>query len=262
MSTMIVGVYQIVRDNWLLLLIGQYPYGPLGGIAATLILSVLGIGLAFPLSIALALARMSPWRVLRWPVTGLVYVTRGVPLLMIILWVYFLLPLLLGRPVSGFVTMICTLVLYEASYLSEVVRAGIQALPRGQTEAARALGHGFASRMRYVILPQALYNMLPSMLSQFISTIQDTTLGYVINVQELTFAANQVNNQILTMPFEVFFILAITYFAVCFTLTAAAHRLERRVAERRRGLGGQKLPRGVPAMASDLPLPTGEELPP
>ncbi|WP_216851275.1 amino acid ABC transporter permease [Acidisphaera sp. L21] len=243
----------------MLLLIGQYPYGPLGGIAATLILSVVGILLAFPVSVALALARLSPWAWLRWPVTALVYIVRGVPLLLIILWTYFLLPLVLGQNVSGFATMICTLVLYEASYLSEVVRAGIQALPNGQTEAARSLGHGYVRAMRHIILPQALYNMLPSMLSQFISTIQDTTLGYVINVQELTFAANQINNQLLTKPFQVFFILAITYFVVCFTLTALAHQVERRIARRR--LGGGVAPQiidGVVMPAAQGPAPVGE----
>src|SRR4051812_28170829 len=159
------AVLDVLQDNWLLLLIGQYPHGPLGGIAATLILSVMGIGLAFPFSVALALARLSPFRLLRWPVTALVYVTRGVPLLMIILWTYFLLPVLLGHTISGFTTMLCTLVLYEACYLSEVVRAGIEALPKGQAEAAKSLGHGYWGRLRFVVLPQALYNMLPSMLS-------------------------------------------------------------------------------------------------
>ena len=250
------GIADIIRDNWLLLLIGQYPHGPLGGIVATLILSILGVLLAFPVSVALALARLSPWRALRWPAASLVYAIRGIPLLMIILWTYFLLPLLIGHNVSGFGTMLCTLVLYEGCYLSEVVRAGIEALPKGQAEAAKSLGHGYYGRMRHVILPQALFNMLPSMLSQFISTIQDTTLGYVINVQELTFAANQVNNQLLTQPFQVFFILAITYFAVCFTLTQMAHRLERRVAARRRGLPG-----AAAIAPGDLPLPTVEELP-
>jgi polar amino acid transport system permease protein len=253
------SIIEIIRDNWLLLLIGQYPYGPLGGITATLILSVLGILLAFPVSVLLALARLSQFRVLRWPVTGLVYTTRGVPLLMIILWTYFLLPVLLGQTISGFVTMLCTLVLYQGSYLSEVVRAGIEALPKGQSEAARALGHGYYNRMRYIILPQALYNMLPSMLSQFISTIQDTTLGYVINVQELTFAANQINNQLLTKPFQVFFILAITYFVVCFTLTRLTHWLEQRIATRRGGAADQPVAVKA-ALADDLPLPTGEEL--
>lgn len=229
------GIFDILRDNWLLLLVGQYPNGPLGGICATLILSVLGIVLAFPVSVALALARLSPWRALRWPTTVLVYVVRGVPLLMVILWVYFLLPLLTGTEISGFTTMLCTLVIYEGAYLSEVVRAGIQALPKGQTETARALGHSHLGTMAFVILPQALYNMLPSMLSQFISTIKETTLGYVINVQELTFAANQINNQLLTKPFQVFFILAMTYYVVCFSLTQLAQWLERRVAHKRLG---------------------------
>jgi polar amino acid transport system permease protein len=233
------SVFEILRDNWLLLLIGQYPKGPLGGIACTLILSVLGIVLAFPLSVLLALARLSHWRLLNWPATALVYVVRGVPLLMVILWVYFLVPLLIGRNVSGFVTMLVTLVFYEGAYLAEVVRAGIEALPKGQMEAARSLGHSHLGAMRLVILPQALYNMLPSMLSQFVSTIKETTLGYVINVQELTFAANQINNQLLTKPFHVFFILAVSYFVVCWSLTQLAQWLERRVASRRRGVAAK-----------------------
>jgi polar amino acid transport system permease protein len=234
---MLMNLYQIVSDNWLLLLVGQYPNGPLGGFAATLLLSILGIGLAFPLSVLTALARLSPWPLLRWPATALVYVMRGVPLLMIIFWVYFLLPLLIGRIVPGFVAMVCTLVVYEAAFLSEAVRAGIEALPAGQMDASRALGHSHLGAMRYVILPQALYNMMPSILSQFISTIKETTLGYVINVPELTFAANQINNQLLTKPFEVFFLLAISYFGVCWTLTQVANHLERRIAARRADLG-------------------------
>ena len=246
----------IVRDNWLLLLIGQYPNGPLGGLACTLILSVLGIALAFPLSVLLALARISTWRVLRWPSTAIVYVARGVPLLMIILWVYFLVPVLIGRNVSGFTTMVCTLVIYEAAFLAEVVRAGIEALPKGQMEAARALGHSYLGAMWFVILPQALYNMLPSMLSQFVSTIQETTLGYVINVHELTFAASQINNQLLTKPFQVFFILAVIYFIVCSSLTQLAQWLERRIARKRLGTGTR--PAAVDAMLS--PLPTDRSL--
>jgi polar amino acid transport system permease protein len=232
---MLANAIDIIRENWLLLLIGQFPNGPLGGFAATMILSVLGIGLAFPLSVVVALARLSHWRILRWPATALVYVARGVPLLMIIFWVYFLFPLLLGANVPGFATMVCTLVIYEAAFLSEVVRAGIAALPRGQIDAARALGHGYARAMRHVILPQALYNMIPALLSQFVSTIKETTLGYVINVPELTFAASQINNRLLTKPFEVFLILALIYYAVCFSLTQLVGLLERRIARRRLG---------------------------
>lgn len=232
---MIHNAIAIIEENWLLLLVGQYPNGPLGGIAATLILSVLGILLAFPLSVLVAFGSLSHRRILRYPATALVYVVRGVPLLMFIFWVYFLFPLLLGANVPGFATMLCTLVIYEAAFLSEIVRAGIEALPPGQMDAARALGHSYGRAMRYIILPQALYNMLPSLLSQFVSTIKETTLGYVINVPELTFAANQINNRLLTKPFEVFLILALTYYVVCFSLTQLAAWLERHIATRRAG---------------------------
>ncbi|NKL99292.1 MULTISPECIES: amino acid ABC transporter permease [Rhizobium] len=233
---MIHDMIAIVQDYWLLLLIGQYPNGPLGGLANTLILSALSIALAFPVSILFALARLSRSPLLRWPVTALVYFTRGVPLLMLILWSYFLVPLLTGADVPSFVTMLTTLVIYQSAFLSEVVRAGIVALGPGQMDAGRALGHGYLGAMRFIILPQALYNMIPSIISTFVSTIKDTTLGYVINVPDLTFAASQVNNQLLTQPFQVFLILAIVYFAICWTLTYFANRLERSITRRRAGL--------------------------
>jgi polar amino acid transport system permease protein len=165
---------------------------------------------------------------------------------MLILWVYFMVPLLIGANVPGFVTMLVTLVIYEGAFLSEVVRAGIVALGKGQMDAARALGHSYLGAMHYVILPQALYNMMPSILSHFVATIKETTLGYVINVPELTFAANQINNQLLTQPFEVFFILAIVYYLVCWTLSHAALVLERRIARKRAGLSGAAVPVTLP----------------
>lgn len=225
----------ILHDHWLLLLVGQYPHGPLGGLAITVILSVLGLALALPLSVAIALARVSPWAWLRWPAGVLVYVVRGVPLIMFIFWVYFFLPILIGRQVSGFQTLLFTLVIYEASYLAEVVRAGIEGLPKGQTEAARALGLSYLQTTFKVILPQALYNMVPAMLTQFVSTIKETSLGYVISVNELTFAANQINNALLTKPFQVFLILAVMYFVLCFSLTQLARGLERRITRKRAG---------------------------
>ncbi|TGD99683.1 amino acid ABC transporter permease [Methylobacterium nonmethylotrophicum] len=248
---MIGDILTILRDNWLLLLIGQYPNGPLGGFAATLILSALSIALAFPLSVLIALARLSRNPLLLWPSSALVYLARGVPLLMLILWVYFMVPLLLGANVPGFVTMLVTLVMYEGAFLSEVVRGGIVALGRGQMEAARALGHSYPQALLYVVLPQALYNVIPSLISQFVSTIKETTLGYVINVPELTFAANQINNQILTQPFQVFFLLAVIYYAVCWTLTALAVRLERRIARRRAGPASAPAPLPVRQLTAE-----------
>ncbi|MBB5393890.1 MULTISPECIES: amino acid ABC transporter permease [unclassified Herbaspirillum] len=226
-------IYDIIRDNWMLLLVGQYPHGPLGGLAITLLLSVLGLALAFPVSLLLALGRVSPLRVFRVPATVIVYLARGVPLVMFIFWVYFFVPLLIGRTVSGFTTMLITLVIYEAAYLAEVIRAGIEGLPRGQVEASRALGMSYLQTMFKVVLPQALYNMLPAMISQFVSNIKETSLGYVISVNELTFAANQINSMLLTKPFRVFILLALMYFVLCFMLTRMARVLEKRIAAKR-----------------------------
>jgi polar amino acid transport system permease protein len=183
----------------------------------------------------LALGRLSPFTPIRQVATIIVYVVRGTPLLMLIFWSYFLLPLLIGNTVSPFFILFCSLVIYEAAYLSEVVRAGIVALPPGQIEAARALGFGRAKTMIYIVLPQAIYNMLPSIVSQFASLIKETSLGYVISVHELTSAANRLNSELLTKPFEVFSILALTYFLVCSFVTFVAHVLERRIAKRRQG---------------------------
>jgi polar amino acid transport system permease protein len=244
-------ILSILHDYGLLLLVGQYPRGALGGLALTFILAVLGLALAFPLGVILALARVSPYRLVYWPATALVYVMRGMPLIMLIFWVYFFLPVLLGQPVSGFSTLLATLVIYEAAYLAEIVRAGIESLPTGQMEAARSVGLSYAQAMRKVVLPQAIYNMVPAMLSQLVSTIKETSLGYVISVNELTFAANQINSTLLTKPFPVFVVLASIYFVLCFSLTQVARHLERRVARRRAGMAGAAAaPVGLPGLAA------------
>jgi polar amino acid transport system permease protein len=225
----------ILIHNAHFLLLGQYPDGPVGGLALTLILSLLGLAFAFPLGVLLALCRTSPYRALRAPSTILVYVVRSTPLVMLVFWSYFLVPGLIGHVVSALTTLVVTLLVYHAAYICEIVRAGIESAPRGQTEAARSLGLGYGATMRHVILPQALYNMLPSLLSQCVSTVKDTSIGYVISVQELTFSAQQVNSSLLTQPFQVFLILALIYFAVCSALTRCAQGVERRIASRRAG---------------------------
>jgi polar amino acid transport system permease protein len=223
----------ILTHNAHFLLLGQYPSGPIGGLALTLILALLGLAFAIPLSLLLALCRVSPYRVLSVPSTVLVYIVRGVPLVMLVFWSYFLVPGLIGHLVSAFTTLVVTLVIYQAAYLSEIIRAGIESLPKGQTESARSLGMSYGSTMRHVILPQALYNMLPSILSQCVSTVKDTSIGYVISVQELTFSAQQINASLLTRPFQVFLILALVYFAVCYTLTRCVQGVEGRISRRR-----------------------------
>jgi polar amino acid transport system permease protein len=228
-------MWDIVQNNWELLLIGQYPNGPIGGLAATLGLAAVSLLLALPFSVLLALGRISRFKIFFLPASALVYLVRGLPLLMFIFWAYFFVPLIIGRPVAGATTMIVALVCYESAYLAEIIRAGIQSLPSGQMEAGRALGLSYWQTMRRIILPQAMFNMLPSMLSQFISTVKETSLAYVISVQELTYAANQINSVLLTKPFEVFALLALTYFILNFCLSVLVRQVEVRIERRRLG---------------------------
>jgi polar amino acid transport system permease protein len=223
----------ILIHNARFLLLGQYPNGPVGGLALTLILALAGLAFAFPLGVLLALCRVSPYRMFSVPSAMLVYFVRSVPLVMLVFWSYFLVPGLIGHLVSAFTTLVVTLVIYQAAFLCEIVRAGIESMPIGQTESARALGLSYPTTMRHVILPQALYNMLPSILSQCVSTVKDTSIGYVISVQELTFSAQQINASLLTRPFEVFSILALLYFAVCYSLTRGIQVVERRISSHR-----------------------------
>jgi len=234
----------ILIDHWQTFLVGPYPQGPLGGVALTIVVALVCIAASLPGALVLALCRTSRYRVLHWPAFAVIQFVRGLPLLMFIFWAYFLLPALMHLTVSALITLICALVIYQSAYLAEVIRSGIEAIPRGQSEAARSLGLGYFGTMRHIVVPQALYNVLPSMLSEFISTIKETSLGYVIGVQELTFAANQVNSLLLVKPVQVYVLLAAIYFVVCFCLTRTARWLEHRTINRRAGIAVPQKRRG------------------
>lgn len=228
---------ELIQDYWLYFLVGQYPNGPLGGLALTLVLATLGLLLSLPLGLVFGLMRVSPYAWLRWPITALVYVVRGTPLLMVVFWAYFFLPTITGVKTDQFWTMLIALVIFDAAYLAEIVRAGILGLPKGQMECARALGLPYLKAMRTVILPQALRNSLPSLVNQFISTIKETSLGYIIGLTEVSFIASQINAQVITKGAQVFSILAITYLVLCFALSRVAYALERRLV--RQGVGAK-----------------------
>ena len=218
---------ELVGKYWLYFLVGQYPNGPLGGLALTLLLAAAGLFLALPLGVLLGIARLSAYRWLRWPVTALVMTVRGTPLLMVVFWAYFFLPSVTGVRTNQFSTMLIALVLFDGAYLAEIVRAGILGVPKGQTEAARSLGLGVSGALRCVVLPQALRSMLPSLVNQFASSIKETSLGYIIGLQEVSFIASQINNLELTKPMPIYLILAGTYFLLCFGLSRLAFWLER-----------------------------------
>ena len=221
---------ELIDTYWVYFLIGQYPNGPLGGLALTILLAAGALILALPLGIVLGLARISHFRVIRWPVTALVFVLRGIPLLMVVFWAYFFLPTLTGHNTDQFSTMLAALVVFDGVYLAEIVRAGILAIPKGQFESARSLGLDYLKTMRLVVLPQALRHMLPSLVNQFVATIKETSLGYIIGLTEVSFIAAQINTQVFTKGAEVYSLLGLTYFVMCFGLSRFAFWLERRLA--------------------------------
>ncbi|MFF7709625.1 ABC transporter permease subunit [Pseudomonas sp. NPDC007930] len=226
----------ILHNYGVMLLVGQYPNGPLGGLALTLLLAIASLLLSFPLAVLIGVARTSSLAPVRNLATGYTFLVRSIPLVLLIFWAYFVVPLVTGVNISGTVTMIVALVVYEGAFLGEVVRAGINAVPTGQVEASRAIGLSYAQTLRKVVLPQALFNMLPSILNQFILITKNTSLAYLIGTQEVTFAAYQVNNQLLTQPFQVYLLLAGFYFVLCFSLSRLAKWLEGAVARKRSGV--------------------------
>lgn len=224
---------EIIRDNWMLLLVGDYPHGPIGGLVGTLLLAGLSGLVALPCSVALAVGGIGRHRGIRRGVRSIVWLMRGTPLLMVVFWANYLVPLLLGWPVGPFWVMFAALVVYESAYLSEVIRGGIEALPRGQAEAARALGFSEGATMIRIILPQALYNSFPALLTQFVSIIKETSLGFVIGVHEFTYSAAAINANLLVRPVEIFGLLALVFFLICFTFTSIAGWFERRIGKAR-----------------------------
>lgn len=227
---------EILRDYGMLLLVGQFPVGPLGGLALTLCLAVAGLVLSFPFAVVMGITLAGSNRTARTIANIFVFAIRGLPVLLLIFWAYFVVPLIVGHPITGITTLVCALVVYEVAFLGEVIKAGILALPSGQTEAARSLGLSHLQALRDIVLPQALYNMIPSILNQFVNLIKNTSLGYIISVEEFTYSAYQVNSQLLVKPFQVYMLTAIVYFVLCFSLSSVINRLEKRVRLSRQGI--------------------------
>ncbi|GAA0425573.1 amino acid ABC transporter permease [Massilia aurea] len=223
---------ELIDTYWLYFLVGQYPDGPLGGLVLTILLSGAALVLAMPLGLMLGIARVSHRRAISLPVGAFVQLVRAVPLLLVLFWVYFFLPAVTGVKTSQAATMLIVLVVFDSVYLAEIVAAGIRALPKGQLESARSLGLGYGQALRHVVLPQTLRHGLPSIVNQLVSTIKATSLGYIIGLSEVSFIATQINTLVFTRSVEVYLILALTYFLLCFGLSRLAFLLERRLQRR------------------------------
>ena len=177
----------------------------------------------------LALMRLSGRKLLALPATIYVNGMRSVPLVMVILWFFLLVPVLIGRPVGAEYSAIITFIAFEAAYFSEIMRAGIQSIPRGQVHAGQALGMSYGQNMRLVVLPQAFRNMLPVLLTQTIILFQDTSLVYAIGAYDLL-KGFVTAGKIYGRPEEAYLLAAVVYFAMCFGLSFLVKRLQNRIA--------------------------------
>ncbi|WP_311969010.1 amino acid ABC transporter permease [Pseudomonas baltica] len=224
--------FSVIRDNLSYLLIGAYPDGPLGGAALTLVLSLCsGIASAI-IGLALGIAMVVIKGRARWALIAFLGFFRAIPVLMLIFWSYFLLPIVFHVDVPALATVVCALSLIGGAYLAHSVYAGIMSLPSGQWAAAKALGMRNSQILTSVILPQALPIMLPSFLNQWVSLIKDTSLGYVIGVGELSFVATQVSNRVMVHPTEIFLFVGLVYFIFCSGLSVLANLLTRNASAR------------------------------
>ena len=218
---------QVVTNNFTFLIVqGFLGFGAFTG--GTLRLALPAIVLGFMLGILIGLARLSrkPW--LSWPAKIYIELFRGVPLVMVIFWFWFIVPALAGKSLPEYSVALTAFVVFEAAYLAEIVRAGIQSVPRGQVEAATATGLARNMMMRHVILPQALRNMIPALVTQFIVLLKDTSLASIIGYVDLTKAAQIVNNREIR-PFELYLFIAIVYWLCSYAMSRYAAYLETRL---------------------------------
>ena len=201
----------------------------LKGLAFSLMLTVIAtVGGVF-FGTLLALMRLSGKKWLDVPATIYVNGMRSSPLVMVILWFFLLVPMLIGRPIGAEISAIITFTAFEAAYFSEIMRAGIQSVPRGQVFAGQALGMSYGQNMRLVVLPQAFRNMLPVLLTQTIILFQDTSLVYAIGAYDML-KGFEVAGKNYGRPVEAYIAAAVLYFVICFGLSWIVKRIHKKIA--------------------------------
>jgi glutamate/aspartate transport system permease protein len=207
------------------------------GMLFSLLLTALAMAGGIVLGTLLALMRLSPLRALSVPAGAYVNLLRSIPLILVIFWFYFLVPVAI-RAIKGaqyaegigpFYSALIAFTLFEAAYYCEIIRAGIQSVPRGQVHAAYATGLSYRQAMQHVVLPQAFRNMVPILLTQGVILFQDTSLVYVVGLTDFMGAASKVAQRDGRL-IELYSFAALVYFALCFAASQGVRRLQARVA--------------------------------
>jgi len=199
------------------------------GLKFSVTLTLIAMSGGIVIGTLLALARLSSLKPLYTGAMLYVDLMRSIPLVMVILWFFLVIPLIIGKPVGAEYSAIITFTAFEAAYYSEIMRAGIQSVSKGQAMAGYALGMTYGQTMRLVVLPQAFRNMIPVLLTQTIILFQDTSLVYAIGAKDLLKAAD-IAGKNYNRPVEMYLFSAVIYFAICFTLSTFVKRLHKRIA--------------------------------
>ena len=199
------------------------------GLIFSVQLTVIAMIGGIALGTVLALMRLSGKKWLVVPAAFYVNTLRSIPLVMVILWFFLLIPLLIGRPMGAELSAIITFTVFEAAYYSEIMRAGIQSVPKGQVYAGYAVGMTYPQCMQLIVLPQAFRNMLPVLLTQTIILFQDTSLVYAIGAYDLL-KGFEVAGKNFNRPVETYLVAAVVYFVICFSLSMLVRRLQKKIA--------------------------------
>ncbi len=208
--------WKVIADNFLFLM---------RGLVTTFELAVIAIAGGLVLGTLVGMARISSRFYVYYPATVFVNLLRSIPLILVIFWFYFLVPLIVGRPLGDFLSASIAFIIFEASYFSEIIRAGIQSIPKGQMQASFSTGLSYRQTMQYIIVPQAVRNMIPSLLTQSVIIFQDTSLAYVIGLKEFFRSASVVDAREFR-SLELYAFVGMVYFMICFAMSQVSKRWE------------------------------------
>jgi general L-amino acid transport system permease protein len=215
------GLSKVETDRW-------------GGLPLTILLASLSMTMAFPIALVVALGRKSTLPAIRSVCTIYVELIRGVPLISVLFMASFMFPLLMpqGFSIDVLVRVLAGITLFAAAYMAEVIRGGLQAIPKGQVEAAATLGLSYWQTQRKIVLPQALAMVVPGIMNNFISTFKDTSLVTIVSLYELTGAMSlALNSDANWRPFKIegYLFIALIYFGFCFSMSRYSQWIEKQV---------------------------------
>jgi polar amino acid transport system permease protein len=221
----------IQGNNIKRLMIGDFPGGEVGGLILTLYIGILSIIASTFFGIILAAMRVSNRKYFKIPATIYIETIRGLPLMMIIFWVYFI-PPLFGFERFKIGTVVLSITIITSAYIAEIVRGGLKSIDKGQEEAGYSIGLSYFQVMVYIILPQALKNMIPALTGRYMMTLKNTSLAFLIGLSDLTGIGKEINDRVMTAPFEVYSTILIIYFIVNRFLSFLSLKVEKTLSEK------------------------------